>query len=282
MRVTRLLGPVAVSVLAAAGLAFLSPPPASAAGGACPGATGVTVVVDFNEPAGGRGGPGRLRQPAGRARRRQLRQRRLLPHPAGDRPRLHLPDQQPAGRPRLRGHGRLLEPVGLRRQEWEVDVRHPGRHQPARPRRWLRRLRLAPGRRPGEPAGRRTDPAGAEGHPDALVRAEHQGHPGRQDRWLRGRAEAGPVRDADSLERRGERDTERDTDREAHAEDDDGRSHDGYAGRSEQQRAAGGRGDHRRPGDRHRARRGRQTPPWAPGSASARARSCWARPAPYR
>lgn len=53
MRVTRLLGPVAASVLAAAGLAFLSPAPASAAGGACPGATGVTVVVDFNElPAG--------------------------------------------------------------------------------------------------------------------------------------------------------------------------------------------------------------------------------------
>lgn len=53
MRVTRLLGPVAASLLAATGLAFLPTSPASAAGGACPGASGVTVVVDFNElPAG--------------------------------------------------------------------------------------------------------------------------------------------------------------------------------------------------------------------------------------
>ncbi len=54
MRVTRLLGPVAAGLLAAAG-ALLTPAPTShaAASNACPGATGVTVVVDFNElPAG--------------------------------------------------------------------------------------------------------------------------------------------------------------------------------------------------------------------------------------
>lgn len=54
MRVTRLLGPVAAGLLAAAGV-LLTPAPTAhaAASNACPGATGVTVVVDFNElPAG--------------------------------------------------------------------------------------------------------------------------------------------------------------------------------------------------------------------------------------
>lgn len=50
MRVARVLGPVAAGLLAATGL-LLAPAPAaqSAASNACAGATGVTVVVDFNE-----------------------------------------------------------------------------------------------------------------------------------------------------------------------------------------------------------------------------------------
>ena len=53
MRVTGLLGPAVASAFAAAGLVLLPASPATAAAGACPGATGVTVVVDFNElPAG--------------------------------------------------------------------------------------------------------------------------------------------------------------------------------------------------------------------------------------
>lgn len=58
MRVTRVLGPVAAGLLAAAGLLLTPAQPAhatarAAASNACPGATGVTVVVDFNElPAG--------------------------------------------------------------------------------------------------------------------------------------------------------------------------------------------------------------------------------------
>lgn len=54
MRVAGLLGPVAAGLLAATGV-LLTPAPAAhaAASNACPGATGVTVVVDFNElPAG--------------------------------------------------------------------------------------------------------------------------------------------------------------------------------------------------------------------------------------
>ncbi|QSR27485.1 hypothetical protein CFH99_17830 [Nocardioides aromaticivorans] len=58
MRVTRVLGPVAAGLLAATGLLLTPAQPAhasahSAASNACPGASGVTVVVDFNElPAG--------------------------------------------------------------------------------------------------------------------------------------------------------------------------------------------------------------------------------------
>lgn len=54
MRVARVLGPVAAGLLAATGLLPASAQPAhAAASNACPGATGVTVVVDFNElPAG--------------------------------------------------------------------------------------------------------------------------------------------------------------------------------------------------------------------------------------
>lgn len=57
-RTSRILGPAAAALLAAAGVLFIPAAGAEAvpqrAAAACPGATGITVVVDFNElPAGG-------------------------------------------------------------------------------------------------------------------------------------------------------------------------------------------------------------------------------------
>lgn len=68
MRVTRLLGPVLASAFATAGLVLAPAAPATAAAGACPGASGVTVVVDFNElPAGAEIQVGCDRTPGGSA-----------------------------------------------------------------------------------------------------------------------------------------------------------------------------------------------------------------------
>ena len=142
LSIARLAAAVLATGAAGLGLVAQATAPAEAAG--CSGPTGVTVVVDHGPLGGG------VDQVCNR-RRWQLRGLAvhgvglladLRPAPA----RLRLPNRRPARLRPVRRHptlGRLLGAVVVRREVGLVGLRLGGRRLADRPRRWVRRLRVA-------------------------------------------------------------------------------------------------------------------------------------------